>query len=52
MKKQIFRESPTQSLPQLCEMCGNEISDGDECYYMGDGVFICEEDKCVEEWNT
>lgn len=53
MKNKItFSESPTQNLPQLCEVCGCEISDGDECYYVGQGIYICSSftDECIKKW--
>jgi len=54
IKQIVYRESPTQDLPQLCEMCGEEISEGDKCYYVGDGVYICLsfQDKCINEWDS
>jgi len=54
MKKKIdsFSENPNQSLPQLCEVCGCEFSGGDECWYVGDGVYVCASftDDCIKEW--
>ena len=54
MKNKIesFSENPNQSLPTLCEICGCEISDGDECWYVGDGVYICSSftDECIKKW--
>ena len=55
MKKKItYSESPTQSLPQLCEVCGCEISDGDECWYVGQGIYICSSDphECIKVWEN
>lgn len=51
-KKITFSESPTQNLPKLCEVCGCEISDGDECYYVGQGVYVCSSftDECIKKW--
>jgi hypothetical protein len=51
MKKIIFSENPNQSLPQLCDICGQEISDGDECYYHGEGVYTCSK-ECAEKFET
>lgn len=49
MKKIIYSEPPYQHLPMLCEICGNEINDGDECYYHGDGVYTCSK-ECANEY--
>lgn len=54
MKKKInlFSENPIPSLPQFCEICGYEISGGDECWSVGDGVYICASftNDCLKEW--
>ena len=55
MKKKInYSESPSQLLPQLCEVCGCEISDGDECWYVGQGIYICSSDldECIKVWEN
>lgn len=50
MIKIIYTEPPWSHLPQLCECCDNEIDNGDECYYAGDGVYLCSL-ECVNKWN-
>lgn len=47
MKKIIYNEPPNQNLPQLCEICGNEIEG--ECYWAGQGVYLCSK-ECAEKW--
>ncbi len=49
MKKIIYSEPPWQDLPQLCEMCDQEISNGDECYYHENGIYTCSK-KCAEKF--
>ena len=49
MKKLIYREPPYLELPKLCEVCGEEISGGNEVYYHGEGVFTCSK-ECAEEF--
>ncbi len=50
-KKIIFSENPNQTLLQLCEVCRCDISGGDECWYVGEGVYICAyNDECIKEW--
>lgn len=53
MKKKITYSESSNPLPQLCEICSCEISDGNECYYVGDGVYICSSfaDECIKEWD-
>ena len=49
MKKIIFNEPPYQNLPQLCEICGEEINDGDNCYYHGQQIYTCSKD-CADKF--
>jgi hypothetical protein len=49
MKKKITYNNPYSSMPAICEVCGRDIEDGDECWYVGDGTYICDNDKCIKE---
>jgi len=49
-KKITYCEPPTQSLPTTCEICGDEISSGDECWYVGQGVYVCLQEECLKKW--
>ena len=49
MKKITYCEPPYQSLPQMCDNCGNNIEDGDECWYHGEGTYTCSK-KCANEF--
>jgi len=40
-KKIVYQEPPWNHFPPLCEECGCEINEGDECYYEGEGAFLC-----------
>jgi len=51
MKKKItYREPPDSCTSATCEICGCDITEGDECWYVGDGIYICDNDKCIKEW--
>ena len=50
MKKIIYNEPPWLDIPPLCEICGEEIEQGDECYYHGPGIYTCSE-ECANEFD-
>lgn len=48
-KKITYSMPPWTSFPHMCDNCGNNIDDNDECYYHGDGVYTCSI-ECAKEW--
>jgi len=49
MKKKIKYYNETSGMPEMCVECGNNIEDGDECYYHGEGVYTCSI-ECADEY--
>ena len=34
----------------VCDICGEEIWEGDRYYHLPDGTILCDEIECLEEW--
>ena len=49
-KKIIYWQPPSQSMPEMCAECGNNIEDGTEAYYHGDGTYTCSR-ECAEAFD-
>lgn len=52
MKKKITYNNPYSAMPTICDICGDNIEDGDDCWYVGDGTYICDNDECIKEWEN
>ena len=49
MEKIIYFELPKRTPPRLCDECGNQIEDGDECFYHWQGFYICSK-ECADKF--
>ena len=49
MKKIKYEALVNEFIPPLCQICGDEIVHGDECYCHGEGVHTCSL-KCAKKF--